>query len=45
MSAMRSLQLTTSTITLLLATVALTTFFGFLWHDQPARNPNRENQD
>ncbi len=42
---MHSRELTTSMITLLVVTLALTTFFGCLWHDQPARNPNRGKQE
>jgi hypothetical protein len=32
-------------ITLLVATAGLATFYGFLWHNQPPRNRNRETQD
>jgi len=31
--------------TFLIATVGLATFYGALWHNQPARSPNREKQD
>jgi hypothetical protein len=30
---------------LLVATAGLATFYGVLWHNQPARNRNRETQD
>ena len=32
-------------ITLLIATVGLGFFYGALWHNEPARRPNREKQD